>query len=104
MATYRTADFETALEAKGYRRDQTHHNMFWFFIDGRKTSVRTRPSHQEREFDERLLSERRKQMGLLDKGALLRFIQCTLTGEEYANYLLQTGRIKRPPQADDVEQ
>jgi hypothetical protein len=50
MPTYSTKDFETALERIGFRRDKTHHNMFWFYDGERKTALRTRTSQGEKEF------------------------------------------------------
>ncbi len=64
MAVYSTREFEKALEDKGFQKDPTHHNMYWFYINGKKTSVRIRTSNGEKEFDDFLLAERRKQMGL----------------------------------------
>jgi hypothetical protein len=56
MPTYSTKDFETALERVGFRRDKTHHNMFWYYDGERKTSLRTRTSQGEKEFDDSMLS------------------------------------------------
>ena len=38
MPTYSTKDFEAALERIGFRRDKTHHNMFWYY-DGERKNV-----------------------------------------------------------------
>ncbi len=88
MPTYRTQEFEAALERLGFRRDKTHHNMFWYFRDGRKTSLRTRTSQGEKEFDESMLSMRRKQLGNLSKSQFLDLMNDRLTPEAYLQHLL----------------
>ena len=93
MATYSTRIVETSLEKKGFKRDKTHHFMFWFFYYNKKSSVRTRTSNDEREFDEKLLAERKKQMKLTKK-QFIRFIECPLDGCEYAKILLEKGDVR----------
>lgn len=79
MPTYRTQEFEAALERLGFRRDKTHHNMFWYYYADRKTSLRTRTSQGEKEFDESLLSMRCKQLGGLTKAQFLDLMNGRLT-------------------------
>ncbi len=94
MPTYRTSDFEAALERLGFRRDKTHHNMFWYYLGDRKTALRTRTSQGEKEFDDSLLSLRRKQIGNLSKAQFLEVLNGRLTEEAYRQYLLQSGIIQ----------
>ena len=71
MGTYRTRDFEAALERVGFRRDTTHHQMFWYFDGEHKSSLHTRTSHGEKEFDDSMLALRRRQIGNLPKPRML---------------------------------
>ena len=94
MPTYSTKDFEAALERLGFRRDTTHHHMFWYFDGDRKTSVRTRTSHGEKEFDDSLLSMRRRQIGQLSKPQFLALLNGSLTPEAFRQHLLDTGVLQ----------
>lgn len=94
MPTYRTQDLEAALGRLGFRRDKTHHNMFWFYLGDRKTALRTRTSQGEKEFDDSMLSMRRKQIGNLSKAQFLDMLNGRLTPEAYLQHLLDTGTIQ----------
>ena len=95
MASYKTSEFEKALETKGYKRDNTHHQMFWYYLDGKKSSVHTRMSHNEREFDDGLFGQRRKQLGLTTKQQLIDFIECPLTADQYRQHLIDNDLVSR---------
>ena len=101
MPTYRTQDFEAALERLGFRRDKTHHNMFWFYYEGQKTALRTRTSQGEKEFDDSLLSMRRKQIGNLSKSQFLEMLKGRLTPEAYLQHL-QNNNIIQAVEAPEV--
>jgi len=94
MPTYRTQDFEAAPERLGFRRDKTHHNMFWFYHGDRKTALRTRTSQGEKEFDDSMLSMRRNQVGNLSKAQFLDMLNGRLTPEAYFQHLLGNGIIQ----------
>lgn len=95
MSVYSTPKFVKAIEKKGFVRDNTHHNMFWYYLDGKKTTIRTRTSHGEKEFNESLLAERRKQIGLNNKQQICELIECPLSKEGLKQILIENGRIKR---------
>ena len=99
MPTYRTQEFEAALERLGFQSDKTHHNMFWYYLDGRKTALRTRTSQGEKEFDDSLLSMRRKQIGSLSKAQFLQLLDGRLTPEAYLQHLLDNSIVQM--QEDD---
>jgi len=94
MPTYRTQNFEAALEKLGFQRDKTHHNMFWYYHGDRKTALRTRTSQGEKEFDDSMLSMRRKQIGNLSKPQFLEPLNGRLTPETYLQHLLDNGIIR----------
>lgn len=92
MSTQRTRDIKSALLEKGFREDKTHHEMFWLYVDGRKTSVRTRLSHGVREYGDGLLGPMAKQLRLRRK-QLDDLIECPLTKDSYSELLLKRGEI-----------
>ena len=85
-----------ALLVKGFQVSETHHELYWFCIGSKKTSIRTRISHSEKELDDYLLGLVATQMGLTKK-QLLSFIDCTLSGQQYLELLYESGTLKRPP-------
>lgn len=93
MASYKTSQFRQALEKKGFIIDQTHHEMYWYFLDDKKTSLKTRISHSEKEYDDFLLSERKKQLHL-SKSDFKLFVECPLTAEQYKKILLDSKIVK----------
>lgn len=93
MATYKTDQFKSALEKKGFVKDQTHHEMYWYYANGKKTSIRTRVSHSEKSYDDYLLGERKKQIHL-SKNDFILFIECPLTAEKYKETLITNKIIK----------
>ena len=89
MPTYSTKDFEAALERLRFGRDKTHHNMFWYYDGERKTSLRTRTSQGEKEFNDSMLSMRRKQIGNLSKEQFIALLQGKMTPEEFRQHLIE---------------
>ncbi len=96
MATYDTDKFRKALQAKGFEEDPTHHNMYWYWLDGKKSSVRTRTSHGEKQFDDSMLSMRQKQIGNLSKEQMIDFIECPFTADQLRQHLLDRQIVKLP--------
>ncbi len=90
MPTYSTRAYEAALERVGFRRDTTHHQMFWYYDGDKKSPLRTRTSHGEKEFNDSMLSLRRRQIGSLSKAQFLSLLGGTLTPEAYRQHLLDS--------------
>lgn len=93
MATRKAASIEFALKSKGFRQDNTHHRMYWFYYDNKKTSIRTRLSHSVKEYGENLLKQIQKQMKFNTQRKLLDFIDCPLDEEGYVDMLRDEGEI-----------
>jgi hypothetical protein len=83
LSTRKTADLRSALLNKGFKLEQTHHEMLWFTVEGKSTSVRTRLSRGAREYDDGLLGQMAKQLRLR-RQELDDLIDCPL---DYATYL-----------------
>jgi hypothetical protein len=88
-----TKDIRRALCRKGFREDETHHTMFWFWHDGRKTSVRTYLSHGAKEYPEGLLGAVAREMKLKNRD-LRRFVDCSMDAAEYQRVLLSGGHVR----------
>ena len=95
MSTIKTKDIHKALTGKGFRVVESHHEMLWFFVQGRKTSIRTRLSHGSDEYDDGLLGLMAKQLKL-KRADLDRLIECPLTEKEYVNKLIHDGHVRLP--------
>ena len=102
MSTRPTRDIQTNLEQKGFKQDSTHHQMYWLYIGERKTSIRTRISHSEREYGDNLLGQMAKQVRL-PKKKFLELIDCSLVKNDYFALLEDRDIIrlpKDPPESD----
>lgn len=92
MSTRKVREIRQSLLAKGFHQQQSHHEMYWFEVDGKRTSVRTRLSHGAKEYDDRLLALMSRQLHLTRK-EFERLVDCPMTGEEYRGLLIQRGAI-----------
>jgi hypothetical protein len=92
MTTRTTKKIRDNITSKGFQQVQTHHEMYWFYLGDKKTSVRTRISHGENEYSDSLLGRMAKQVHL-SKKELLEFIDCDLTEKQYTKILVENGVV-----------
>lgn len=92
MSSYRPQEVASALQRKGFERDKTHHCMFWLVVNGKRTSIRTRYSHSDRQIEGGRIGQMSKQMKL-SKRQFEDFVDCRLTGEAYAEMLIDAGEV-----------
>ncbi len=92
MSAIKTRDIEQSLKKKGFKLDNTHHSIYWFYLGTRKSSIRTRISHGSTEYGDNLLSQIGKQMGL-NRKELSSFVECQLTEERYREILVERKKI-----------
>ncbi|MDE0390620.1 MAG: hypothetical protein OXI57_00950 [Rhodospirillales bacterium] len=94
-ATYTRAAVESALEAKGFRRRETHHSYFVYYTEkGAKTPIRTKTSHGKGGADipNNLLSRMAKQCKL--RTAEFRaLVDCSLSQSDYETLLTSKDEI-----------
>lgn len=86
-------DVETALEKKGFLRNEgDHHRFIYYTKDGRKTRVLTKTSHSHRQIADNILSQMAKQCALTNKlfGEL---VDCPLSRDSYEEMLVQAGYV-----------
>ncbi|MBA3974407.1 MAG: hypothetical protein C0504_09345 [Candidatus Solibacter sp.] len=92
MSSYRPREVASALQRKGFDRDKTHHFMFWLVVNGKRTTIRTRYSHSDRQIEGGRIGQMSKQMKL-SKHQFEDFVDCRLTGEAYAEMLIHAGEV-----------
>lgn len=93
MAAIKTRNIRRALMKKGFLTSQTHHELFYYAIKGKKTAIRTRLSHGAKEYDDYLLGQMAVQLKL-EKMEFLSLVDCSLTGDGYFRLLKKRGLIK----------
>ena len=79
--------------AKGFISDENHHEMFWLVVGGKKTSIRTRISHGEKEYGDQLLTLMSRQVGL-KLTELYRLVDCPMGGEKLKTLLVERGKVR----------
>lgn len=89
----KTKTIRAALLKKGFIADDTHHEMFWLVVDGKKTSIRTRISHGAKEYGDDLLGMVARLIGL-NKQELYRLIDCPMDREKLRSLLIERGKVK----------
>jgi len=89
----KTKVIRAALLKKGFIGDETHHEIFWLVVDGKKTSIRTRISHGAKEYGDELLALVARQVGL-SRQELYRLIDCPMDGQKLRALLVERGRIR----------
>lgn len=95
MASRRGTTIHAALQRKGFRTDNNDHHYLVLYIQGRKTSVRTKVSHSNIDYGDSLLSRMKQQLRLPTVRQLLRLIDCPMESEEYLTLLREGQQL--PP-------
>lgn len=86
MSPEKVQKLKGALLRKGFRKDPTHHEMYWLFVGERKTDIRTRISHGAKECGNRLLGLMARQLKL-ERREFDDLIECPMTAEDYLSAL-----------------
>ena len=95
MSSIKVKKIESALGKKGFHMVRDNRHRLWvYYVNGKKTSIRTIISHGLSEYSDTLLSPIAKQMHL-SRDNLNLFIECSLGEEEYKNILEQEGYIRK---------
>ena len=83
----------TSLKSKGFvEKTKGDHYRFFFYYNGKKTSIHTKFSHG-RQIPPYILNKVRHQICLTKRGQLEGFLSCDMLEEEYQCILRQLGRI-----------
>lgn len=92
MNPRKSKDISAALLKKGFREGKGDHHFYFFWIDNKRSSVRTKISHDNKEYGSSLLMLMAKQLHVSadELGALL---DCPLTREKYIALLRERGIV-----------
>jgi len=93
MTVFSTRELRAALEKKGFKRRNGHHTFYTLYVNGKKTSIRTKISHGSRDYGPNLLRQIGRQLRLSSRD-LEDFVKCPLTEEVYIQKLLEEGKIR----------
>jgi predicted RNA binding protein YcfA (HicA-like mRNA interferase family) len=86
MASFKAKKVERALLSKGFHHEPKDHNVFVFYYNGARTSVRTKTSHGRRDIKDELISSMKKQLHL-NKEEFCDFINYPLDEKNYISIL-----------------
>ena len=84
-----------ALLRKGFREVGGDHKRYVFYYNNQKTAINTKISHGETELHDGLLSAMARQMRL-KRSDFDKFVECTLSEEEYTAKMLETNQLNAP--------
>lgn len=82
-----------SLLEKGFGLENNNHKMFYYYMDGKRTSIRTMISHNSDEIDDFLIGKMKNQLKL-SKEQFLDLVDCPLTKEELRRYYLENGIVQ----------
>jgi len=82
-------EVENSLLSKGFRSSDRDHEFFFLYVDGLKTSIRTKVSRgtQYKTLSDDLLSKMKRQLRLEKMSQLLELVNCPMTHAIYVQYL-----------------
>ncbi len=90
----KTRKVDTALQRKGFVKDnEGHHVYYYFYIEGKKTKIKTKISHGVSEISENLISLMSRQVKLKKK-QFVDLVECPLTQQKYQRLLIENKYIK----------
>jgi hypothetical protein len=98
---YSSRKCRAALEKKGFVLDRrTTDDFYYLYYNGKKTAIWTKLSQGKREdLRDRILGKIRGQLRLETNPQLGAFIECPMSGRQYATYLIERKLIVVDPPA-----
>lgn len=92
MSEIRRAPIISALLSKGFVKaaGNRDHQYFFFHFHGKKSDIFTRISHGARTVDDWLAGRIARQLRP-SKREFMSFVECTLSGAEYAQWMAERG-------------
>lgn len=92
MSTLKTREIKNGLLKKGFQELNNHHKYYVIIINNKKTSIKTKISHGDKEINEFLLRQMASQTGL-SNADFIDLINCPLSLEQYINLLKDRKKI-----------
>lgn len=95
MSAYKARIIEAALLAKGFQNIAApHHEMYWLYVGGKKTGVRTRISRGIKEYGDDLLGAMARQLRVR-RAELDDLILCPMSAGDYVELLREHGDVRQ---------
>ena len=82
----------SALTSKGFLTSTNDHTFYILYVNGRKTSIRTKISHGKKEYGKSLLGQMSKQLRL-EPRQFERLIECPMSEQDYLKHLVDSGHL-----------
>lgn len=92
MTPIKTNKVLRGLTKKGFCLAKGDHKHLIFYVDGKKTSIRTKVSHGSREISDSLINQMSIQIGL-EKKQFINFIDCPLSVKDYLKEIQKKGLV-----------
>lgn len=92
MTVFNAKEVEKALKRVGFEMEPGDHNYFRLYINGKRTSIRTKTSHNRQDIGDALIEKMRKQVHLTKK-QFIDLINNNMTKDEYVAILKQNQLI-----------
>lgn len=94
MKSKKAREVRQALIKKGFREDKERDHWYYFlYVNGRKSAIYTKISHNAGEIGAGLLALMARQL-TISTAQFEMFIDCKLTEAEYVRLLVETGRLR----------
>lgn len=76
--SYKSRDIEKSLKKKGFKEECGDHKFYYFYLNGKKTTIKTKTSHNNQEYSKGLVKALMIQLHLT-RTQLDDLIKCPLT-------------------------
>ncbi len=94
MKKLKKREIVNALTKKGFVMDASgRHIRLFLMVDGKKVGINTMLSHGGGEPRETLLHQIKNELGFNDCGDFERYVECSMSFDEYKTYLTKIGKI-----------
>jgi hypothetical protein len=85
---FKAKEVSASLSSKGFREDRKRdHRYYFFYHDGKKSSIYTKISHNADEIDDYLCSAMSRQIKLT-RAQFKDFVECPLKADEYLRLMI----------------
>jgi hypothetical protein len=81
MAKRKTAKIGSALQRKGFQKEETHHTYYYFIYNGKKTEIYTYLSHGKKDISPYLRSKMANQLKIKPE-EFDKLIDCTMSEDD----------------------
>jgi hypothetical protein len=91
---FKARDVRAALCGKGFQEhNDRDHQYYFFYYHGRKSSIKTKISHNEKEIDDYLCSAMSRQINLT-RSQFRDLVECPLTAEGYLTLMMNAKHVR----------